>query len=88
MKGFGAIVSFEVDEEKTEPSEFVRRLQLIKPAVSLGGVESIICSPAATSHEKLSNEERAGLGITDTLFRLSVGIEDCADLLADIEEAL
>ncbi len=88
MKGFGAIVSFEVDEKKTEPSEFVRRLQLIKPAVSLGGVESIICSPAATSHEKLSNEERAGLGITDTLFRLSVGIEDCADLLADIEEAL
>jgi len=88
MKGFGAVVSFEVDEERTAPDEFIRRLQLIRPAVSLGGVESIICSPAATSHEKLSDEERAGLGITDTLFRLSVGIEDCEDLLADIEQAL
>ncbi len=88
MKGFGAIISFEVDEKETEPSEFVRRLRLIKPAVSLGGVESIICSPAATSHEKLTDEERADLGITDTLFRLSVGIEDSADLLKDIEQAM
>lgn len=88
MRGFGAVVSFEVDDEKTAPAEFIRRLRLIRPAVSLGGVESIICSPAATSHANLSREERAALGITDSLFRLSVGIEDCTDLLADIKQAL
>lgn len=86
MKDFGAIVSFELD--KAEPSEFVRKLRLIRPAVSLGGVESLICAPAATSHEKLSVQERADLGITDSLFRLSVGIEDAEDLLSDIEQAL
>ncbi len=88
MRGFGAIVSFELDERKIAPSEFIRKLRLITPAVSLGGVESLICSPAATSHEKLTGEERAEMGITDGLFRLSVGIEDSADLLSDIEQAL
>ncbi len=88
MRGFGAIVSFELDEHKIEPSEFIRKLQLITPAVSLGGVESLICEPAATSHEKLTDKERAELGITDSLLRLSVGIEDSADLLSDIEQAL
>ncbi|HDH04541.1 MAG TPA: aminotransferase class I/II-fold pyridoxal phosphate-dependent enzyme [Nitrospirae bacterium] len=88
MRGFGAIVSFELDGQKTGPSEFIRRLRLITPAVSLGGVESLICAPAETSHEKLSDEERKELGITDGLFRLSVGIEDSADILSDIEQAL
>ncbi len=87
MSGFGAIVSFELNE-KAEPSEFVRKLYLIRPALSLGGVESTICSPALTSHQKLTGEERAELGITDHLLRLSVGIEDSEDLLSDIEQAL
>ncbi len=87
MRGFGAIVSFELNQ-KAGPPEFVRKLHLIKPALSLGGVESTICAPAVTSHQKLTGEERAALGITDGLFRLSVGIEDSEDLLSDIEQAL
>jgi cystathionine beta-lyase len=63
-------------------------LKLITPALSLGGVETIICAPATTSHEKISDTERAALGITDNLLRLSVGIEDPDDIIADIEGAL
>ena len=88
MTGFGAVVSFELDENRTDTSGFAKRLKLITPAISLGGVETIICAPAATSHEKMSPEERSKIGITDGLFRLSVGIEDKTDLLADIEQAL
>jgi len=87
MRAFGAVVSFELDERSVDPSVFVRRLKLIKPAVSLGGIETIICSPAATSHAKLSKDERKSIGITDGLFRLSVGIEDRDDLLTDITTA-
>jgi cystathionine beta-lyase len=88
MRAFGGMLSFELDEEGIEPDKFLRNLHLIKPALSLGGVETIICSPAATSHAKISPKERSQLGITDGLLRLSVGIEDCDDLLADIEQAL
>ncbi len=87
MKGFGAIVSFELNE-KADPSKFIRKLNLIRPALSLGGVESTICAPAVTSHRKLTREERAALGITDGLFRLSAGIEDAGDILSDMEQAL
>jgi len=88
MNLFGAVVSFELNEQDILPSHFVKQLKLISPAVSLGGVESIICSPAVTSHAKLTDAERAELGVTDRLLRLSVGIEDSADLVADIEQAL
>ena len=70
------------------PDRFVRGLDLITPALSLGGVETIICAPAATSHVKLSQAEREELGIGDGLFRLSVGIEDVEDLLTDLDRAL
>ena len=56
--------------------------------MSLGGVESIICAPIATSHRNLSKEERVKQGIGDNLLRLSVGIEDINDLLADLDQAL
>ena len=61
---------------------------MITPALSLGGVETIICSPATTSHQKISAAERAELGITDNTLRLSVGIENPEDIIADIEQAL
>jgi cystathionine beta-lyase len=61
---------------------------MIRPALSLGGVESIICSPTTTSHAKISAEERAELGITYNLLRLSVGIEDGDDIISDIEQAM
>ena len=88
MKAFGAVVSFELDEGKINPDMFIRNLKLITPALSLGGIESLICSPATTSHEKMSEEDRLSIGISNGLFRLSVGIEDKDDISADIKQAL
>ena len=82
------MLSFELDERESGPNRFLKKLKLITPALSLGGVETIICAPATTSHEKISDAERAELGITDNLLRLSVGIEDPDDLIADIDGAL
>jgi cystathionine beta-lyase len=88
MAGFGGMLSFELDEGSLSPDQFVRGLELITPALSLGGVETIICAPAVTSHVKLSPTEREELGITDGLFRLSAGIENVDDLLDDLDRAL
>jgi len=87
MHAFGGMLSFELHDHLS-PDQFLRKLKLVEPAVSLGGVESIICSPVATSHAKISAEERLELGIGDNLLRLSVGIEDAHDIIADIEQAL
>lgn len=86
MKGFGGMLSFEL--KKADPVAFQKRLKLIRPAVSLGGVETIICSPVMTSHRHLSKEEREKEGITEGLLRLSVGIENKKDLIEDLEQAL
>jgi cystathionine beta-lyase/cystathionine gamma-synthase len=88
MSGFGAMLSFELNEAKAKPARFVRALRIIKPAVSLGGVETTICAPSVTSHAKISAEERKRIGISDSLLRLSVGIEDADDLIEDIEQAM
>jgi cystathionine beta-lyase/cystathionine gamma-synthase len=83
--GFGGMLSFEV---KSDAHRFMDKLQLIKRAISLGGVESTITSPAKTSHVKMSHADRKAIGVTDKLVRLSVGIEDVDDLLEDIRQAL
>jgi cystathionine beta-lyase len=88
MRGFGGMLSFEMDERQVSVEHFLRRLKLVTPALSLGGVETIICAPAATSHAKLTPAERAQLGIGEGLLRLSVGIEDAEDITADIAQAL
>jgi cystathionine beta-lyase len=88
MDGFGAMLSFELDESKVDTGRFVRGLRIIKPAVSLGGVETTICAPSVTSHAKISAAERKRIGISDSLLRLSVGIERADDLLEDIEQAM
>jgi cystathionine beta-lyase/cystathionine gamma-synthase len=88
MSGFGAMLSFELDEAKVDADRFVRGLRIIQPAVSLGGVESTICAPAITSHAKMSAAERKRIGISDSLLRLSVGIEQADDLIDDIEQAM
>ena len=88
MDGFGAMLSFELDDAKVDPDRFVRGLRLIKPAVSLGGIASTICAPAVTSHAKISAAERKRIGISDSLLRLSVGIEQADDLIEDIEKAM
>ena len=85
MARFGAMLSFEPD---VNADAFVRNLRLIKPAVSLGGIETTICAPAVTSHARMTQAERNRTGITFSLLRLSVGIENVDDLLEDIEKAL
>jgi len=87
MSGFGAMMSFELDEV-IPADRFIRALQLIQPAVSLGGIDTTICAPAVTSHARLTDAERQKIGITDSLLRLSVGIEHIDDLLEDLDSAL
>jgi cystathionine beta-lyase/cystathionine gamma-synthase len=87
MSGFGAMLSFEL-AGTVDTDRFLHALKLIKPALSLGGVESTICAPATTSHAKVSAEVRKRLGISDGLLRLSVGIEHADDLVADLEQAM
>jgi len=87
MSGFGAMLSFELADPDLSADGFMRKLKLIRPAVSLGGIESTICDPARTSHSKVSAEVRARQGITDNLLRLSVGIENIGDLIADVKQA-
>jgi cystathionine beta-lyase len=88
MRAFGGILSFELDKNKVNPEQFLRNLKMIRPALSLGGVETIVCAPAVTSHEKITETERAQLGITDSLLRLSVGVEDTDDIIADLAQAM
>jgi cystathionine beta-lyase len=88
MRGFGPMLSFELDDAKIDPDKFIRGLRVIAPAVSLGGVESTICAPAVTSHAKITADERTRIGIADSLLRLSVGIEHADDLIEDLEQAM
>jgi cystathionine gamma-lyase len=86
--GFGGIVSFRPRGGKERAHALARATRIFALAVSLGGVESLICSPAAMTHASLTPRERADLDITDDLLRLSVGIEEETDLIADLEQAL
>jgi cystathionine beta-lyase len=88
MRGFGGMLSFELDWGGAASERCLRRLKLVTPALSLGGVETIICAPVATSHSKLTPAERAELGISEGLLRLSVGIEDVRDIIDDLGQAL
>lgn len=87
MKGFGAMLSFELTDG-IDAIEFQNALQLIKPSMSLAGLESTTVSPAQTTHALLSEEERLTRGIREGLIRFSVGIEEAEDLIADIEQAI
>ena len=85
--GFGGMISFRVDSMETV-NNILSNLKLIIFAESLGGVESLITHPVSRTHTEISEEKRNALGITDTLLRLSVGIEDADDLIADLEQAM
>ena len=85
--GFGGMISFKVDSTKTV-NDILSRLKLIMFAESLGGVESLITHPVSRTHTEILEETREALGITDTLLRLSVGIEDADDIIADLAQAL
>ena len=87
MHGFGAMLSFEL-KVGMDAMDFQNNLQLIKPSLSLAGIESTTVSPAQTTHALLSEEERLARGIKEGLIRFSVGIEEPKDLIADIEQAI
>ncbi len=88
MNGFGGMVSFDFDGTRDDVDVFVRHLRVFALAESLGGVESLCCHPATMTHGSIPVEERERRGITDTLLRLSVGIEGADDLIADLDQAL
>ena len=87
MNGFGGMLSFELNS-KYDAVKFQKDLQLIKPSMSLAGVESTILLPSKTSHSLLTPEQRKDVGIADNLLRFSVGIEDVKDIINDIELAI
>jgi cystathionine beta-lyase len=87
MRGYGAMLSFELHENYPAMS-FLKSLSLIKPSMSLAGVESTMIMPSKTSHALLSEADRKAQGISDQLIRFSVGIESKKDLIYDIKHAL
>ena len=88
MRGSGGMLSFVLDEDAASTAAVVDRLRLFSIAASLGGVESLATQPITTTHHGLTPEERARRGIVDGMVRLSVGLEDADDLIADLGQAL
>ncbi len=89
MKDFGAMVSFDLKEDTSDAAKAVlRKFKMFSLAESLGGVESLVGHPATMTHASIPREERLKVGLTDSLIRISVGIEDFEDLKADLEQAL
>lgn len=88
MSGFGGVVTFELDADLETTARFVDACRIPYLAPSLGGVESLIEMPVTMSYWDLTPEERGKLGITDSLVRLSCGIEEAEDLIADLQQAL
>jgi cystathionine beta-lyase len=87
MRGFGGMLSFEL-RDAARVDALLGALRLVLPALSLGGVESLVCVPSRTSHRNMSTAERQRAGINDGLVRLSVGVEDIDDVLEDLSRAL
>ena len=88
MAGGGGMVSFEVEGTGDDARRVSEAMRLFTLAPSLGGVESLVSIPVLTSHAMIPAEERARMGVTEQLIRLSVGIENADDLVADLEHAL
>jgi cystathionine gamma-lyase len=88
MRAFGGMIAVEVAGSGDDARRFLERCKLFTLAESLGGVESLISLPAIMTHASIPVEARAALGITDQLVRISIGIEDCDDLIADLDAAL
>ena len=87
MSGFGGMITFFIKGGMESARTFLESVKVFALAESLGGVESLIEHPAIMTHASVPAEQRKILGIDDSLIRLSVGVEDCADLLADLEQA-
>ncbi|BCU68236.1 hypothetical protein HS7_16730 [Sulfolobales archaeon HS-7] len=88
LRGYGGVISFEVKGTGNDAISVMKKGNLIIPAQTLGGVNSVISHPATMSHRSLTAEERKKIGLTDTLLRLSVGIEDVEDLKEELDRML
>ncbi len=88
QKGFGAMLSFEVEGDRTLVEQVCTRTRLFDMAISVGGIESLISFPTTMSHASMSAEARVAAGISDRLIRVSVGLEHVDDLMADLNQAL
>ena len=89
MKDFGGMISFELKNDSPEETKRVlSSTRLFSLAESLGGVESLISHPASMTHASIPREERIKNGLSDALIRISVGIEDADDLIADLQQAI
>lgn len=87
MRAYGGMMSFEL-HDSIDTAAFLEALEIVKPALSLAGVESTILAPSTTSHSLLTPEQRAAQGISDFLLRFSVGIEEVAIIKADLDQAI
>jgi cystathionine beta-lyase/cystathionine gamma-synthase len=88
MRQFGSLLSFEVVGGKDAARKVVDGLKLVRPAVSLGGPETLICHPASSTHVGVSPEDQVASGITQGLLRVSVGLESATDVIADFQQVL
>jgi cystathionine beta-lyase/cystathionine gamma-synthase len=87
MSGFGGMVSFDLGRY-ARARKFLGRLKLATLGESLGGVETLVSHPASMTHAAMPPEERAAIGVTDSLVRISVGIEEVEDIVADLDQGL
>ena len=88
MSGYGGMVCFDLDGRYDRAERVYDRLQVVKRAASLGGIESLISMPVLTSQWGHSDEQLRAAGVTRGMLRLSVGLEDSEDLIADLDQAL
>jgi cystathionine beta-lyase/cystathionine gamma-synthase len=88
MRRFGTVLSFSVDGGIERARKVIERLSIVRPAVSLGGPETLICHPATSTHVAMTAQDQLAVGIDDSLLRLSIGLEDTNDVLADLQHAL
>jgi cystathionine gamma-lyase len=88
LDGFGGMMAIQLKGGGPATIKFIKNLQLFTYAASLGGVDSLVIEPRYSSHEHMTPDERERIGIPDGFLRISIGIENAEDLIADIEQAL
>ena len=88
MRAFGSVLAFEIRGGKDAARKFIGGVRLARPAVSLGGPETLVCHPASSTHVGMPPEVQSESGITDGLIRISIGLEATCDIVADLEQAL
>ena len=86
--GFSGMLSFEIEGDAEDTIGFLERLRLVSNATSLAGTESLVSRPVNSSHAGMSRHRLAGIGVSDSLVRCSVGIESVEDIIADLRQAL